>query len=152
MFEYGYINENGCLVSKFIEEQVEQYRDDDGNIQRRTITVEMQIPLYLEKGWKPVDPIDEEKLKCKEGYFVRIIPYDEGTKISYRYDMVFDTQRVRTEIQELKDRLTNEDYKIIKCYEANLLGQKLPYDIKQIHEERQNYRDRINELEGLIKT
>ncbi len=39
------------------------------------------------------------------------------------------------------------DWKIIKCYEAALLGLEMPYDVTELHEKRQKARDRINELE-----
>lgn len=49
---------------------------------------------------------------------------------------------------ELKSQLQETDYKIIKCYEYNLAGLELPYDIQKLHNERQELRDKINELEG----
>lgn len=150
MIEYGYINDGGYLVSKFIEEHIEKYRDTDDEIKSRTITIEEQAAKLSAKGWKPVDPVNSELLECPDGYVVRIIPYDAGEKISYRYETVFDTQKVRRDIQVLKDRLAGEDYKVIKCYEANLLGLPLPYDVQQIHGERQAYRDKINELEASL--
>lgn len=39
------------------------------------------------------------------------------------------------------------DWKIVKCYECNLLGIKSPYNIQNLHEKRQKARDRINEIE-----
>lgn len=51
------------------------------------------------------------------------------------------------EIAELKSRLTETDYKIIKCVEYQLAGLEAPYDIAELHAERQALRDRINELE-----
>lgn len=150
MIEYGYINEGGYLTSKHIEEYTEQYRDGD-QVKQRLITVEMQIEKLAALGWKPVAPIDEDRLNCAEGYFVRLVPFDNGTDINYRYVTVFDTQKVRRKIQSLKDRLAKDDYKIIKCYEAFLLGQPLPYDIQQVHDERQSFRNEINELEATIE-
>ena len=52
------------------------------------------------------------------------------------------------QIAELKAQLTATDYKIIKCSEASLVGEELPYDIITLHAERQVIRDKINELEG----
>ena len=52
------------------------------------------------------------------------------------------------EIEMLKAELSATDYKIIKCSEAQLVGETLPYDIAVLHAERQALRDRINELEG----
>lgn len=147
--EYGYINDGGYLVSKNIEEYTERYQEK-GEIKQRTVSIETQVAAMSAAGWKPVDMLDEEQLKCDNGYIVRITPFDAGNRISYRYETVFDTQKVRREIQALKDRLASEDYKVIKCYEATLLGEPLPYDVQQIHHERQTYRDKINELEASL--
>lgn len=144
--EYGYINDGGYLVSKNIEEYTERYQEK-GEIKQRTVSVETQADALSATGWKPVDLLDEERLKCEDGYFVRVTPFDAGERISYRYETVFDTQKVRREIQELKAQLTADDYKVIKCYEASLLGEQLPYDISQIHRTRQELRAKINELE-----
>ena len=51
-------------------------------------------------------------------------------------------------IAELKEELNSTDYKIIKCSESSLAGEELPYDIVELHAERQALRDEINELEG----
>lgn len=147
--EYGYINDGGYLVSKYIEEHIERYQEK-GEIKQRTISIETQAAALSAAGWKPVDPLDEERLKCEEGYIVRVTPYDAGDRISYRYDKVFDVGKVRREIKDLKDLLMSDDYKIIKCYEASLVGEQLPYDIHQIHSTRQEIRTQINELERKI--
>lgn len=42
------------------------------------------------------------------------------------------------------------DWKIVKCMEAKLLGNDLPYNINELDSKRQKVRDRINELEVLI--
>ena len=80
---------------------------------------------------------------------MRIMPYDAGDRIAYHYEPVFDTQKVRREIEALKAELSNSDYKVIKCYEAAIIGEKMPYDAAVIHAERQSIRDKINELEKL---
>ena len=51
-------------------------------------------------------------------------------------------------IAELKSELDGTDYKIIKCTEYQLAGIALPYDIAELHAERQRIRDEINQLEG----
>ena len=51
-------------------------------------------------------------------------------------------------IRELKEQLNSTDYKIIKCSECSLAGEELPYDIVELHAERQALRDEINELEA----
>ena len=50
-------------------------------------------------------------------------------------------------ITELKAELSSTDYKIIKCSECSLAGVDLPYDIAELHAQRQALRDEINELE-----
>lgn len=55
------------------------------------------------------------------------------------------------EISALKELLSNSDYKIIKCMESSLCGEEMPYDIKSIHLEREEIRNRINEIERLLK-
>lgn len=51
------------------------------------------------------------------------------------------------QIAELKKQLDSTDYKIIKCSEYQLAGVELPYDIAELHAQRQALRDAINELE-----
>ena len=51
-------------------------------------------------------------------------------------------------IIELKNALSVTDYKIIKCSECSLAGVDLPYDISELHAQRQALRDEINELEA----
>ncbi len=57
-------------------------------------------------------------------------------------------QQAQPTIDELKQQLADTDYKIIKCYEYQMAGLELPYDIQAIHAERQAIRDKIAELEG----
>ena len=54
------------------------------------------------------------------------------------------------EVRNLQCDLTATDYKVIKCYEAQLVGEPLPYDKDVIHTDRQAIRDRINELQEII--
>lgn len=57
---------------------------------------------------------------------------------------------VQNQIYELKAQLSASDYKVIKCMEAQLAGEEMPYDIEVIHAERQAIRDLINALEAKI--
>lgn len=155
MVEYGFINENSCLTSKMLEQLTEKYRDAEGEIKDRIVTVEEQARLLEQQGWKIVDLIDEDKMKTDTNYSVTMIPYDAGDRISYKYEKNLDTQYVKSKIKELKKRLSSSDsnigdYKITKCYEASLAGEPLPYDIKSLREERQKVRDEINRLEELL--
>ena len=51
------------------------------------------------------------------------------------------------EIERLKSKLQESDYKVIKCAEALTIGAEMPYDVASLHKERQALRDKINELE-----
>lgn len=67
------------------------------------------------------------------------------------YDMNNRYQR----LCDLKTELTSHespigDWKIAKCIEAYLVGANLPYDIEELHNERQAIRDEINILEDEI--
>ncbi len=112
--------------------------------------VEAQVE-ELSPVWKPVDLIDEAEMESGDDGFVVIPkPYDAGDHIAYRYERRRDVQSVKDEIQALKDSLSESDYKITKCYEASLLGTELPYDIEELHAQRQAERDKINELEAFL--
>lgn len=39
------------------------------------------------------------------------------------------------------------DWKVMKCTEAKLLGEDLPYDLEALHEKRKAVRDEINKLQ-----
>jgi len=146
---YGYM-EDGYLRAKAIEPTVENYKDGDGNVKQKTISVEEQIERLSEE-WKPVDDLDEAQLMSDdEDYIIIPKPYDAGDHIAYEYVRKFDVQKIRKEVSELKDTLYSSDYKVIKCYEASLIGEALPYDMTALHNERQEIRDRINELQGKL--
>lgn len=123
--EYGYI-ENGVLHSN----------DFDADSVKA-----------LDENWLPVDDIDYSQTVTDEGYVIEIVPYINGKRISYRYEKRFDKKAVRRQILELKAELTDGDYQIIKCYEASLTNAEMPYNIEELHNQRQQIRDKINELE-----
>ena len=71
-------------------------------------------------------------------------------KIS-RY-MERDRQReLILDIESLKSELQESDYKVIKCAEAICLNAELPYNMMELHKERQALRDKINELESEVQ-
>lgn len=155
MVEYGRIDENGIMTSKMLEPYNESFRDDDGEIKERVVSIEEQAALLMEQGWKPVDLIDESRMITEEVYSIEISPYDAGERISYRYEKVLDKKAIEMEIKDLKNKLSSSnsnigDYKITKCYEASLAGKPLPYDIESLRNERQKVRDEINRLEDLL--
>ncbi len=149
MTEYGYI-EDGYLRAMELTPKIYKRKQEDGTVVSVEVSIEEQIAA-LPDIWKPVEPIDESQMIADdEDCIVVPIPYDAGDCIKYRYERKFDTQKVRKQIQDLKDNLAATDYRVTKCYEASLLGDTLPYDIAQLRSERQTVRDRINELEALL--
>lgn len=130
MKQYGYITEDGHLRAFDCDHLTQE-----------------ELQKLIDQNWKPVDPIDTEKITTHaEDNIVRVTPYDAGDRISFNYEEIYDTQKIRREVETLKNLLTATDYQVIKCYEASLVGEELPYDVKELHKERQAIRDRINEL------
>lgn len=126
MAKYGYI-QNGFLRAREVEQ---------GQVQN------------LSSEWKPVDDIDESKtISDDENYTIRLVPYDNGNRISFNYEKVVNTTKLQGEIDAIKAELSETDYQVIKCYEASLVGEELPYDIKALHEDRNEKRAQINALE-----
>lgn len=150
MVEYGIIDSEGYLRVKALEPVTFQEKNpESGEIETKVITVEDQIK-DLPPGWKPLERIDEKCMSAsKEGYVVSAIPYDAGETISYHYEMVPDFQAMRVRLANLKEQLASSDYRVVKCYEASLIGDPLPYDITELHISRQKIRDQINNLEAL---
>lgn len=133
----GYI-ENGYLRAKELF--------DESGMPVCSLSEEKRLE-YLSNGFRVVDDIDEKRLKCDNGKSVIITPYINGERISFHYDTKEDKWYYINKINELKVQLNESDYKIIKCYEAKLQGNELPYDIDAICSSRQQLRDKINELE-----
>ena len=57
-------------------------------------------------------------------------------------------EKKQAKIKELQSELNESDYKVIKCNEYKLAGLELPYDIEELHKQRQVLRDEINKLQG----
>ena len=74
-----------------------------------------------------------------EEHYNRLVSEFEARKVE---------QQKQLEIAQLQKQLDDTDYKIIKCQEYSLAGLELPYDIEQLHNERQALRDKINELQA----
>lgn len=82
-------------------------------------------------------------------------PIDNVTKFAwadedYEEVQMYVPKPVKTaaqQIAELKAQLSATDYQIIKCSECQLLGMEMPYDVAELHADRQAIRDQINALE-----
>ncbi len=148
--EYGYINDAGYLVSRYLEDKKEFYKNEKDELCERIVTVTEQVQRLTGADWKPVGKIDESKIIIADNKAVHLVPYDAGDHIAYRYELEFDRYGVRNKIKELRQQLVDSDYKVIKSYEASLDEQPVPYDMKAVKAERQSIRDEINKLESLI--
>lgn len=71
-------------------------------------------------------------------------------KVHQNWTVVVDKKYYENQVKVLKKDIESSDYKIIKCYESNLLGVTLPYNITELISQRQAIRDNINEIEIFI--
>ena len=102
--------------------------------------------------------------KLKDGIEVKELPpeKDNNKMLAYKLEKnkwVFDESKYQeilnaeaeeekqAKIKELQSELNESDYKIIKCNEYELAGLELPYDIEELHKQRQALRDEINKLQ-----
>ena len=75
---------------------------------------------------------------------------EENGKLVRYWEVKVDSVYTQKKIDNLKEVLSSSDYKVIKCQEASLIGEQMPYDVDELHKERQSIRDEINRLESLI--
>jgi hypothetical protein len=61
-----------------------------------------------------------------------------------------EREQLEQEIISLEWALKATDYKIIKSYECELIGEPSQYDVQAVHTERQAQRDRINEIKQML--
>lgn len=99
-------------------------------LEPQTVTEEILTPVMLE--WSEAN----EEIAKKEAYKGEYTIEDDGME-----------KTPAEKIAELKRQLSATDYKVIKCAECQLLGEELPYDVAELHAERQAIRDEINCLE-----
>jgi len=101
---------------------------------------------------------EEENTKYSYDTYRLNMCYDENIeeKISNDFErylnIAMEKEKRETadeEILKLQEELNNTDYKIIKCSEYQLAGLEIPYNIAELHANRQRLRDKINELQEL---
>lgn len=96
------------------------------NMKQRTIR-RLEQMIIIDAG------VEREATAEEEAYIKKMHFYDE-------------MMEKKMELSSLEKQLSDGDYKIIKSYECSLMNIKIPYDMEQLHSERQNMRDRINSL------
>lgn len=106
-------------------------------------------------------PDDLTEIEVADFTVTERLPPKYGHRTEFRYDFGANTvyelyipevYLIKEDIAKLTKQLTDTDYKVIKSYEASLIGRTVPYDFNQVHAERQAIRDKINELEGLLNS
>ncbi len=75
----------------------------------------------------------------------RVVEVDYTPSEPTREEIIASYQ---AEIDALKAQIAESDYKVIKCAEAQLMGEELPYNVAELHAQRQALRDEINKLES----
>lgn len=98
-----------------------------------------------EQGFLPYE--EQEKPTTLEN----VIPHNYSRKYTEtdgEIIMSWEAYPNYEEIERLKKKLTETDYQVIKCYEASLVGGEMPYNVQNMHEERQEIRNEINRLEA----
>lgn len=96
------------------------------NMKQRTIR-RLEQMIIIDAG------VEREATAEEEVYIKKMHFYDE-------------MMEKKMELSSLEKQLSDGDYKIIKSYEYSLMNIEIPYDMEQLHSERQNIRDRINSL------
>lgn len=102
------------------------------------------IPPHLE-----VIEINETRFDPDKPYHYKHYYYINDV-VECRYILSMDL--IGKEIDRLKKVLSDSDYIVIKSYEATMIGQPVEYNMGEIHISRQAIRDKINKLEGLLRT
>ena len=78
----------------------------------------------------------------------QIINPNEATLMADGWEVyepvILPAEDVVSEDDRALSELAEGDYKVIKCMEAFLCGEPLPYDIAALHAERQALRDKVN--------
>jgi len=107
---------------------------------------------YLEYQDDGVDDLEVGEYDSLRPY----VEKDDNNVVHQKYSVVKNSfHKINAKITKLKTELFSTDYIIIKAYEAKLTLSDSPYTdeyIAQITTERQALRDKINELEELLKS
>lgn len=86
-------------------------------------------------------------MEIKTEYKKVLFNTQESDAEEYKISIDEQQANIQMEIERIKSELQESDYKVIKCAEAICLNAELPYNMTELHNERQALRDKINELE-----
>lgn len=118
-------------------ETITEYDLSSGYLQREVIVkpeaIRIGTEISVEKDGKT---ITYKKIAWEEDDFEEVEMY-----IPYR------VPTAQEKIINLKQKLSATDYKVIKCIECFITNREMPYNVEELHTERQAVRDKINQLE-----
>lgn len=106
----------------------------------------------LDNGYLPTQEVNSLPNNELYTYCFYSLALNEGKRV---YEKTLHTNMkevVGEKITSLKQQLANTDYKVVKNMESQMAMEDLPYEPNALHNERQVLRDKINELENLLKT
>ena len=89
-------------------------------------------------------------MEIKTEYKKVLFNTQESDAEEYKISIDEQQENIYMEIEHLKSKLQESDYKVIKCAEAMAVGSEIPYNMTELHKERQALRDKINELESEV--
>lgn len=96
--------------------------------------------------------LDTSELEPKTEKPFTNVPYYvlNGNAIIRKWEVVDNSINFnQDEIESLKRELSEDDYKVVKCMESMILGEEMPYDVKNLIKERNLKRDKIRLLKTL---
>jgi hypothetical protein len=105
---------------------------------------------YIGEGFLPLISSEQPSVNDEQEKTVSLFTVEDG-KILQQWVIKKNEAYIQKQIDIVKDILSSTDYKIIKCFEAQMLNVSLPYDIKTLYVERQSLRDEINRLTSLLE-
>lgn len=82
---------------------------------------------------------------------ISVITENASDEEMHNAGYVTKEEHINNEIKNLKKLLADSDYKVIKCYEASVKGEELPYDLSAVIAERDGCRAEINSLEEELR-
>lgn len=98
----------------------------------------------IPEGWAAIP----DDMEVPDSYPFVNITVEDGVVTSMTAREVPVPDNTPQIIAEKKAQLAANDYKIIKCFEAYMCNEELPYDIADLHADRQILRAQINALQG----
>lgn len=129
------INEHNGIEQGNYEKYIYIYKQESDKV---VILTTNENDIYIENTNDNNDIDDQEQHELTE----------EEIAERERQEKILD---LNNQIKALKEQLSNTDYIFVKSYEASIVGVTIDeYDYTVIHEERQNLRQQINELEDEV--